>query len=901
MRRINRRLVLLSIVLVCEVVSVFGRPQEQNTPAHQLKDDLVNRKEDTATPIVVFAETSIKAGDARSHTTKAPPIGDSVKSVSDQLLQTSTSTNVIVSSEIRTVQKNETPLKGEAVPVLTDDDVHAVGPYSYKISSDGSTRPTGDLSTWILLGGESSPAPLNMATIKKVPKPADTTASSFIQTYDTTSTTRKRKPTTTTEKISTSQSTDSPIKLQDSKFKNKTPVIVGKIPITTTIKDKVEESTTPLSELPSLDNNTRFGTPVVTFPHVPPRQRPSANNTKKAEKPLTTKVTSTAVVISKPLFNNTIQVSSTTVPPTSTSYSSTSVTSQNSTEMMQNVTESNNTTAKNTSLKKKKKKKNKNKRKPIKTSNDDAQSKIDEQNTKITSGRPLSTRIYNYLAREVMPNVGVGLVGLMLTAGLAGLLLYSPLGGAAIPLVPLRRTDPHVHGHSHGNGPGYIPPETDNSQPEEQVFGQVLSGMSYGHNPYGRERPDAVPKFKPSYQSAEYPAVQDVPKYNAHDTTKYSAHDTNSYATADTPKYSAHDATKYAAADTTKYSTHDGTKYAVVESTKYAGPDSNKYSTPDTSKYTKIDLNPPQEKLSYSSLDTSQGPTFEQSLDNQDQTYQNHQYEQLKFDSSNAYEQPKYQSTSQVKGAYQEDPSSFESPKYPGYVQDVPKEEAVAVNYNFENHRAEEKESSTASSADPTFSALQGVPKFYDPSINSEQISVNVHQTMKMEHGPRNLRIRRQVDELNEIDAQLPEETTSKPTEETVVKTTENQTDGDIIYSTSTTTSTTTSTMASSTKTTPSSESPPTNNNQFSLVDLLRKVAEVKLKMGIEILRNTAASFTQYVNAIQRRMTHMVRNLQKSNERQQSENKQEQIIKPESTTTHEKRQRRSIRHRIYSN
>lgn len=830
-------------------------------------------------------------------------MGDSVKSVSDQLLQTSTSTNVIVSSEIRTVQKTDTPLKGEAVPVLTDEDVHAVGPYSYKISSDGSTRPTGDLSTWILLGGESSPAPLNMATIKKVPKPADTTTASFIQTYDT-STTRKRKPTTTTEKMSTSQSpvtTESSIKLQDSKFKNKTPVIVGKIPSTTTIKDKVEESTTPLSELSSIDNNTRFGTPVVTFPHVPPRQRPSANNTKKPEKPLTTKVTSTAVVISKPLINNSIPVSSTALPTVSTTYSSTAIISQNSTEIAQNATEPNNTTAKNTSLKKKKKKKNKNKRRPIKTSNDDAQSKIDEQNTKISPGRPLSTRIYNYLAREVMPNVGVGLVGLMLTAGLAGLLLYSPLGGAAIPLVPLRRTDPHVHGHSHGNGPGYVPSETDNSQPEEQVFGQVLSGMSYGHNPYGRERPDVVPKFKQSYQPAEYPTVHDVPKYNGHDTTKYSAHDTTNYATADTPKYPAHDATKYAAAETTKYSTHDGTKYAVVESTKYSGADTNQFSAPDTSTYTKIDLSVPQEKLSYSSLDTSQGPTFDQSLDSQDQTYQNHQYEQLKFDSSNAYEQPKYQSTSQVKAVYQDDQSSFESPKYPGYVQDVPKEEPVAVNYNFENHRAEEKESSTASSADPTFSALQGVPKFYDPSINAEQISVNVHQTMKMEHGPRSLRMRRQVDELNEIDAQLPEETTPKPAEETVVKTTENQTDGDIAYSTM---PATTSTTTSSSTAQPSSE-PPTavGNNQFSLIDLLRKVAEIKLKMGIEILRNTAASFTQYVNAIQRRMTHMVRNLQKSNERQHSDNKPEQMIKPESAVAvaNEKRQRRSIRHRIYSN
>lgn len=855
------------------------------------------------TPIVVFAESPVNTGDGRSHTTKPPTMGDSVKTVSDQLLQTSTSINMVVSTEVKTVPKNEQSLlKGEAVPVLTDEDVHAVGPYSYKITSDGSTRPTGDLSTWILLGGESSPAPLNMATIKKVPKPVDATASSFVQSFET-STIRKRKP--TTEKPSTTTHipvTESSIKLQDSKFKNKTPVIVGKIPTTTTVKDKVDESTPPptisLPELPPLDNNTRFGTPVITFPHVPPRQRPSANNTKKIEKPLATKITSTAVVISKPL-NNTATVSTTTVPSVSTTPSSTTITVQNSTEIAQNITDSDNSTVKNTSLKKKKKKKNKNKRRPVKTSNESAQSKIDDQATKITAngGRPLSTRIYNYLAREVMPNVGVGLVGLMLTAGLAGLLLYSPLGGAAIPMVPLRRTDSHVHGHSHGHGPGYVPSETDNSQPEEQVFGQVLSGMSYGHNPYGRERPDAaIPKYKPtSYQSSEYLAAHDVPKYNAHETSKYTAaHGTTKYVAPDTTKYStAHDTTKYAAAaDTTKYSSHDGTKYAVVESTKYTAPaDTTKYSAPDTSKYSTIDVNASQDKVSYPSLDASQESTFDQTQTSQDQTYQNHHYDQMTFDSSNAYEQPKYQSNSQMKRVYDEDQSSFEAPKYPGYVQDVTKEEAAPVNYNFDNHRTDENESSTASSSDPTFSALQGVPKFYDdPSSNPEQISVNVHQTMKMEHGPRNLRIRRQVDEHNEIDAQLPEETTVKPTEETV-KTTENQTND---YMTSTI----------STEPTISSESPTTvNNNQFSLIDFLRRVAEAKLKMGIEILKNTAASFTQYVNAIQKRMTHMVRNLQKSNDRQYPENKHEQNVKSESIVADGKttRQRRSIRHRIYTN
>ncbi|XP_050423675.1 mucin-5AC-like [Adelges cooleyi] len=873
MRRINRRLVILSIVIACDLVSVFGRPQPHTTPPNYLKDDgQNNRKEVSSTPSFIVADTSTLSSDGRSHTTKAPVMGDSFKSVTDQLLQTSVSSDVV---EVKTSQKTESPPKGEAVPVLTDEDVHAVGPYTYKISSDGSTKPTGDLSTWILLGAESSPAPINMATIKKVPKPADTTVSSFIQPHETS--TRKRKP--TTEKMSTTHIpvTESSIKLQDSKFKNKTPVIVGKIPSTTAIKEKIEEPTTPLPELPPLDNNTRFGTPVVTFPHVPPRQRPSANNTKKTtppEKPLNTKITSTAVVISKPA-NTTIVASNTTSVVATTNSSTTAIQLQNTTET---TTISSNSTVKNTSLKKKKKKKNKNKRRPIKTSNnEDAQSKIDEQQTKITPGRPLSTRIYNYLAREVMPNVGVGIVGLMLTAGLAGLLLYSPLGGAAVPLVPLRRTDPHSHGHSHGHSPaGYVPPETDNSQPEEQVFGQVLSGMSYGHNPYGRERPEVAPaqapnpKYKPSYQPSEYPA-HDVPKYTVHDNSKYP---------------SSHDASKFTAIETNKFTAPD--------TTKYSAPDNTQYSAPDTSKYSTIDVSVPQEKVSYPSLESSQGPPFEETQENQEQPFKNHHYEQIKFDASNAYDQPKY--PAEVQGTtYHENQPSFESPKYPGYVQDVPKEEAVRIDYNFDNHRADEKVSSTTSSAEPTFSALQGVPKFYEPNVDSEQISVNVRQTMTMEHGPRSLRIRRQVDELNEIDAQLPEETTTKPSEQTNSNKIESLSNGDD----NTTMSSTSTTIITSSST--ESTSVNNNNNPYSLVELLKRIAEVKLKMGIEILKNTAASFTHYVNALQMRMTHVVRNLQKSNNRVQPELKQEQKKEETSTKTTEKRQRRSIRDRISSN
>ncbi|XP_050531310.1 uncharacterized protein LOC126900011 [Daktulosphaira vitifoliae] len=892
MRRINRRLVFLSIVLACDFACVFGRPQ--STPSNHLKDDVHNnRNEGISIPSIINFESSTAPSDGRSHTTKNSLMGESIKTVSDQLLQTSVSNNV----DVRPPQNFELSPKGEAVPVLTDEEVHSVGTYTYKITTDGSTKPTGDLSTWVLLGGESSsPTPMNLASIKKVPKPVDATSSSFIQPYETS--TKKRKP--TTEKITTTRipDTESSVKLQDSKFKNKTPVIVGKLPSTPVMKEKIDEITTQLPEILPVESNTRFGTPVVTFPHVPPRQRPSANNTRKVisqEKPQSTKIASTAVVISKPINTSTTEAPLTVSTVSASHISTTTFELQSTTESNNTTTNNTSSTVKNTSLKKKKKKKNKNKRRPIKTSNDGAQSKIDEQSTKIPSGKPISTTIYNYLAREVMPSVGVGLVGLMLTAGLAGLLLYSPMGGAAVPLVPLRRNDPHVHSHSHNSG--YVPPDTDNSRPEEQVFGQVLSGMSYGHNPYSRERPDGVlpptQKYKPSFDHhAEYP-VREVPKYTVdnskypvNDANKYAAVETNKYSVSDTSKYNTPDTIKYSAPDSPKYTALDATKYSVPESTKYSEPEAIKYSEPDTSKYSTIDISVPQEKVSYSSLESSQSPNFEETQENQEHTFKNHHYEQLKFDASNAYEKPKYESSSEIQGStYNENPSSFEVPKYPGYVQDVPKE-SVGINYSYDNPHNEET-SSSKSPSDPTFSALQGVPKFYNPS-DSEQISVNVRQTMTMEHGPRSLRIRRQVDEQNEIDAQLPEETTSKLDETTYIKKVESQNNSAEI----------TSTITSQTTTQNNITEPSTN--PYSLIEILKRIAEIKLKLGIEILRNTAASVTHYVNAVQTRMTEMVRSLQKSNKTSEPVIKQNQREKSPSKST-EQRQRRSIRHRILSN
>ncbi|XP_062563989.1 mucin-2-like [Armigeres subalbatus] len=84
--------------------------------------------------------------------------------------------------------------------------------------------------------------------------------------------------------------------------------------------------------------------------------------------------------------------------------------------------------------------------------------------------KPMTTQIMNYLSREVMPTVGVGLVGLMITAGLASYFLGSPLTAA------LRRSDETNRKDDvyYSNIEDYA---TSDGQNEEEVFGKLIAGM----------------------------------------------------------------------------------------------------------------------------------------------------------------------------------------------------------------------------------------------------------------------------------------------------------------------------------------------------------------------------------------------------------------------------------------
>lgn len=129
------------------------------------------------------------------------------------------------------------------------------------------------------------------------------------------------------------------------------------------------------------------------------------------------------------------------------------------------------------------KKKNNNKKKNPTT---EVELLSDEENTKNTTKtavskikpKPMTTQLYNFLAREIMPTVGVGLLGLVVTAGIAGYFL-NPLGAIRRSYeVADRKEDLYYYNNEEYAGPGA------DGLSEEEVFGKVIAGMPAKGNTY---------------------------------------------------------------------------------------------------------------------------------------------------------------------------------------------------------------------------------------------------------------------------------------------------------------------------------------------------------------------------------------------------------------------------------
>lgn len=181
------------------------------------------------------------------------------------------------------------------------------------------------------------------------------------------------------------------------------------------------------------------------------------------------------------------------------------------------------------------------KRKPAK------KNKVQKQPNKNVE-KPISSTIYNYLSREVMPTVGVGLMGLVAAAGLASYFL-GPFGALRRSYdVALDRQDTADSIYS-VNSEEYASGDSDSGQNEEEIFGKFLAGMPANSRYVKYFRPDPMqnhqnhvqggpgPYNNPNFRRV-YPQQQQQPQPQAQATNvvpKYSPY--MRYRTAPSPHY----------------------------------------------------------------------------------------------------------------------------------------------------------------------------------------------------------------------------------------------------------------------------------------------------------------------------------------------------------------------------
>ncbi|XP_017769671.1 PREDICTED: uncharacterized protein LOC108557594 [Nicrophorus vespilloides] len=398
---------------------------------------------------------------------RSPAIGETLKQLTVSLLESINATaptkyqDPVPTFDTRTPPKVKQQMKkdkleekshpGIAEPV--DDEELILEEHEKKMNYYKVDRPTTDsgLSTWILLSGQAS----STAKPMKRPLPRNVTNTYVVEDepvmnikplFKRRSTTKKptatTAATTTTATTTTTTTTQRPTKLTKVKASllagvNKNATNFSKK--TTTVKATTTTITTP---------KPTKATKVTTV-----------STTKKPTTVTTTKRPTTEFVrvstMNTPVVINETRVSSAALAPEAK-------------EGELDLT-NNKKTRKPSTTHKRKKNKNK-KRRPT------AEDKVDVSNsTKVASKikeKPFGTQIYNYLSREVMPTVGVGLVGLMVTAGLASYFLY--------PFSPVRRS--YEVDRKDKVTPYYYNDEYSGGIAEEEAIGKVIAGMPQNAN-----------------------------------------------------------------------------------------------------------------------------------------------------------------------------------------------------------------------------------------------------------------------------------------------------------------------------------------------------------------------------------------------------------------------------------
>ncbi|CAH0560676.1 unnamed protein product [Brassicogethes aeneus] len=400
---------------------------------------------------------------------RSAAIGDTIKQLTNQLMEVNATSAGVMTFDTRTPPKvkqqqkiKKEPMEnshaGVAIPIEPDE-LEAgdkIEETTKKLNFYKIERPTtnGGLSTWILLSGQSS----TTKAPKKPPalvKPIEQVAADIKNM--TAVVTAEAPPRIIKPLFKKRTTTRKPVTVKNATESIKVSIEAGKSS-TTTSKPKVTITTTAASKLTKV----------------------KATMLKNA---LNKKNTTTAAPSKKTTATN--LNTSTTAKPNQTSTSTVVSVIKNSTDSPIKLLESNELPAEakegETDLSDKKKKsvkrkKNKTRRRKPAADKSSNSTKIAKQ--KIAGKeKPIGTQLYNYLSREVMPTVGVGMVGLLVTAGLASYFLY-PFGVARRSYEIDRRDKEGAYYYNDYAG----------GIAEEEAIGKVIAGMPsnsiYGSNAY---------------------------------------------------------------------------------------------------------------------------------------------------------------------------------------------------------------------------------------------------------------------------------------------------------------------------------------------------------------------------------------------------------------------------------
>uniref|UniRef100_A0A6P7GNV8 Uncharacterized protein LOC114339049 n=1 Tax=Diabrotica virgifera virgifera TaxID=50390 RepID=A0A6P7GNV8_DIAVI len=351
---------------------------------------------------------------------------------------------------------------GVAIPV-DEDSINIEESTTKKYNFYKLERPTTDssISTWILLSGQplttSKPTIANSAaTTNNAADDNNKKNDTIVPIYN-----RTTKPSMT---VNASNGVKEKIKFTEiSKFnqKKRKSTTTSPPPTTTVAEIKKTENKVPEIKEKSKIYSTSASVSVSSG-HKPENDKHAT----KSKKKITTTTTAKAPLSTDSSSKDESPAATTnTVTKVSTSESNmvnTTATNSSSIALESKDGSVSLTTEKQKKTSSGKKKKNKRRRKPA-----------SKESTALTStnkiknkNNAIGAQIYNYLSREIVPSLGVGLVGLMVTAGLASYFLY-PFGVA--------RRNFDIDRKDKGNF--FYKDEYSGGMLEEDAIGQVIAGM----------------------------------------------------------------------------------------------------------------------------------------------------------------------------------------------------------------------------------------------------------------------------------------------------------------------------------------------------------------------------------------------------------------------------------------